>query len=123
VKLSVPLIPQPNGEFPRSPWHCSIAVGLDGTYRTVHSKDVRESHNLILQHGRPYFFREKSDLWDWGTDEVAFRPLYLRGVVVAPTRGFSGRSLTEGEVDKLNQLAQLQPVRADGFTNTPSCYT
>ncbi|KAE9968951.1 hypothetical protein EG328_007162 [Venturia inaequalis] len=117
AKLSVPLIKQENGQFPRSPWHCCIAVAVDGTYRTVHSKDVRESHRLVYQDGRPYFYREKSALWDWEADDVEFRPLYPRGLLVSPVDTSKGRTLTNGELEKLNQLSRLQPIRAINFAN------
>jgi hypothetical protein len=117
VKLSVPLLPQPNGAFPKSPWHCSIAAGLDGSYRTVHAKDVRDSHELIHVAGRPYFYRERSELWDWEDKDVVFRPLYPSGVYVVPADGVEGRALTDDEIRKLKELAQLQPVTAAGFAN------
>ncbi|KAI9768080.1 MAG: hypothetical protein M1840_005114 [Geoglossum simile] len=121
VKLSIPLIPQSTGAFPRSPWHCSIAVGLDGSYRTVHSKEVRESHNLIHRHGRPYFFREKSELFDWADEEgkVEFEHLYGGGCVVAPVMADAeNRMLTGAGLGKLKKLAGLQsPVITRGFAN------
>ncbi|KAF3761910.1 hypothetical protein M406DRAFT_220966, partial [Cryphonectria parasitica EP155] len=63
VKLSVPLVVQGSGAFPRSPWHSSLAMAVDGSYSTVPARDVRETHDLILQDGRGYYFREKSDVW------------------------------------------------------------
>lgn len=59
AKLSIALIPTLDGNFQKSPWHSCVAVGLDGGYRCVHSEDVRDSHDLIYQNGRPYFFRER----------------------------------------------------------------
>lgn len=59
TKLSIPLIPTQTGDFQRSPWHSCVAVGLDEGYRCVHSEDVRETHDLIYQNGRPYFYRAR----------------------------------------------------------------
>jgi hypothetical protein len=82
VKLSVPLVIQSNGQFPRTPWHCTIAVGIDGSYRTVHVKDVRETHRLIYSNGLPYYYREKSELWDWDDDVAMFEPQYPSGLLI-----------------------------------------
>lgn len=90
---------------------------MDGTYQTVHAKDVRESHRLVYQDGRPYFYREKSALWEWEADDVEFRPLYPRGLLVSPVDTSKGRTLTNGELEKLNQLSRLQPIRAINFAN------
>ena len=76
VKLSVPLIAQACGDFPRSPWHSSLAVGVVGSYQTVNAKDVRETHDLIHKNGSPYYFREKSEQWDFGDDEIVYEPCY-----------------------------------------------
>ncbi|KAI4158270.1 MAG: hypothetical protein LQ342_007605 [Letrouitia transgressa] len=119
VKLSIPLIPQTNGSFPKSPWHSSIAVGIDGSYTTVHSKDVRESHIPIIRDGRPYFFREKSELYDWCDQNVETEHLYPCGLLVRPKNGSEEAiRLDEDGIEKLQQLARLQPsVTVKGFAN------
>lgn len=119
MKLSIPLIPQKNGVFPKTPWHCTIAVGLDGSYRTVHAKDVRETHNLMYHNGQPYYYREKSELWDWEDDEVVFEPQYPSGMLVRARTSAEGiKVLTPDQLNKLQQLAQLQgPIKVVGFAN------
>lgn len=59
VKLSIPLIPNLNGNFQKSPWHSCVAVGVDGSYRCVHVEEIEDSHDLVHKDGRPYFFRER----------------------------------------------------------------
>jgi pyoverdine/dityrosine biosynthesis protein Dit1 len=59
AKLSIALIPTQDGNFQKSPWHSCVALGQDGAYRCVHSEDVRDTHELVYEHGRPYFFRER----------------------------------------------------------------
>ena len=119
VKLSIPLIPQISGSFPKSPWHCSIAVGVDGSYTTVHSKDVRESHVPVLRDGRPYFFREKSELYDWCEEHVDIEHLYPSGLLVRPKNDLAQYQRLDGtDLEKLSQLAALQPsVTVQGFSN------
>lgn len=119
VKLSIPLIPQASGSFPKSPWHSSIAVGVDGSFTTVHSRDVKDSHNLIYYHNRPYFYREKSTLYDWDHDVVEFEHLYPNGLIVRPKTGLDGpQALNDAELEKLRCLATLQSsVTIEGFSN------
>lgn len=122
VKLSVPLIIQASGDFPRSPWHSSLAIGVDGSYSTVHSKDVRESHDLITRDGRGYYFREKSDVWDLEDDEVVCEPRYPNQLVVRPARLelLGSKTLSARQLEKLAALRAAHtagPVRAIGFAN------
>jgi hypothetical protein len=87
----------------------------------VHSKEVRETHNLIHRHGRPYFYRQKSELFDWAEEEgkVEFEHLYGGGCVVTPVmKDAEDRMLTAAGLGKLKKLAALQsPVIAKGFSN------
>ena len=125
VKLSIPLIPQVSGVFPKTPWHCTIAVGIDGSYSTVHSKDVRETHNLISRHGRPYFYRERSELYDWAEAAGAeFEHLYPSGVRVSPRADVQGpQELSSANLEKLRRLAAVQsPVSVQGFSNIADGY-
>lgn len=118
VKLSIPLIVQGSGDFPKSPWHSSIAVALDGTYTTVHSKAVRDTHRLMYKDGRPYFYREKSELWDWEDEDVVFEAQYPNTMLLYPRAGIK-KSLTEEQLDKVKQLRGVHkgPVKVIGFEN------
>ncbi|KAH7394736.1 Pyoverdine/dityrosine biosynthesis protein-domain-containing protein [Pyrenochaeta sp. MPI-SDFR-AT-0127] len=125
VKLSVPLIVTGSGEFPRAPWHSSVALALDGSYSTVHSKDVRETHSLILradEENTPYYFREKSELWDWADTDVVFAPHYPNTLAVRPRRTVEPgtKSLTTEQIEKLKALISVHsagPVVIEGFAN------
>ncbi|KAJ3943202.1 uncharacterized protein N0V96_007437 [Colletotrichum fioriniae] len=119
--LSMPLLVEkhnPDG-FPRTPWHSSIAVSLDGGYRSLHAKDVRDTHDLVMRDGRPWCFREKSELFDLGED-VEIEHLYPTGIEVRPREETNGEvKLNEAAREKLVKLAQLQPVTVVGFENAP----
>ncbi|KDN61691.1 putative pyoverdine/dityrosine biosynthesis protein [Colletotrichum sublineola] len=121
VKLSMPLLVEkhnPDG-FPRTPWHSSIAVSLDGGYRSLHAKDVRDTHDLVMKDGRPWCFREKSELFDLGED-VEIEHLYPTGIEVRPRDEHEEDvRLDEAAREKLVRLARLQPVRVVGFENAP----
>ncbi|MCJ1436518.1 hypothetical protein MMC27_005897 [Xylographa pallens] len=117
TKLPIQLIPQSAGSFPMTPWHCSIAVGIDGSYRTVHAADVALTHDLVHHNGRPYCFREKTDLYNWGEMKVSFEHLYPCGLIVRPSTDTVGpSSLRDIDMEKLRGLAEYQsPVIARGF--------
>ena len=103
-----------------TPWHSSIAVGVDGSFRTVHAADVRETHDLIYKDGRPYHFREKSSLFDFGELKVEFEHLYPCGLIIRPASG-SGPAPSYRDVDvkKIRKLAEVQsPVILRGFADT-----
>ncbi|PNP78552.1 hypothetical protein FNYG_08100 [Fusarium nygamai] len=121
VKLSVPLLIEKNNPkgFPRTPWHSSIAVGLDGSYRAVHSKNVEDTHELVMKNGKPWCFREKSDLFDLGSD-VEVEHVYPCGLVVRPLATRIGDTrLNQAAVEKLAKLASMQPVKLVGFIDRP----
>jgi pyoverdine/dityrosine biosynthesis protein Dit1 len=116
VKLSVPLIPQQGGQFPRTPWHCCIAVSVDGSYKTVHAKEVSGTYVLVHKNGRPYFYREKSELFDFDK-EVDLEHLYPSGLKVVPR---IGNEISAADIEKLKKLAKLQsPILIAGFANMP----
>lgn len=115
VKLSVPLITQDSGAFPKTPWHSSVVVGVNGSYSTVHAKDVRDTHTLMQLGGRPFYYREKSELWDWADEQIVFEPQYPRGTLIYPAENTT--ELASWQLKKLRKLAQLQPVKVAGFAN------
>ena len=125
VKLSIPLIVQGSGEFPRSPWHSSTAVAVDGSYSTVHKRDVLETHDLVCDsRGRPYYFREKSSVWDWLTEdaEIACQPRYPNRLVISPATAalFGIKRLSQTQLGKLAVLKAAHtagPVETMGFAS------
>jgi len=129
AKLSVPLLVENKGNpsaggcgFPRTPWHSSIAVAVDGGYRSVHAKDVRDTHELVMKEGRAWCFRERSELFELGED-VEIEHLYSCGIEVRPRAAASQAGeearLSPSAEEKVRQLAALQPVRLVGFADAP----
>lgn len=123
-KLSVSLIPQKRGALGYTPWHASVAVGLDGSYRTVHAEDVRETHDLIYKNGRPYYFREKSEIFDWGKEGVSvkFEHLYPCGLIIRPgdiDNVNAPPSIREIPMRKVRHISNgMSPVILRGFSDT-----
>lgn len=105
-----------------TPWHCAIAIGVDGSFKTVHVADVRDTHDVVLQNGHPHHLREKSDLWNLGDVEVDFEHLYPCGLIVRPAVGADAASPPSfRDIDglKVRKLAELQsPVVLRGFADT-----
>ncbi|KAH1532952.1 hypothetical protein KXV78_003955 [Aspergillus fumigatus] len=123
-KLSISLVPQVRGVLGYTPWHSSIAVDADGTLRAVHAEDVRETHELVYKNGQPYYFREKSKLFDWVEDglRVKFEPLYPCGLIIRPGDIDDSRpppSISHLPMHKVRQLSTgLSPVVLRGFRET-----
>jgi len=120
VKLSFPLIITRDGNFPRSPWHSSLAVGMDGKYSTVHSCDVRETHDLVDRDGRGYYFREKSELWDFEDSEVVLEPRFPNRMIVRAAVGEGVKMMSAAQLEKLAALRAAHtagPVEVVGFAN------
>ncbi|KAJ5146472.1 Pyoverdine biosynthesis [Penicillium bovifimosum] len=123
-KLSVSLIPQLRGTLGYTPWHSSVAVGLDGSYRTVHAEDVRDTHDLIYKNGQPYYFRERSPLFDWTEDglSVKFEHLYPCGLIIRPADIDNVNpppSIRSIPMQKVRQLSNgLSPIILRGFAES-----
>ncbi|KAH8728392.1 Pyoverdine/dityrosine biosynthesis protein-domain-containing protein [Phaeosphaeriaceae sp. PMI808] len=120
TKLSVPLIPPPEGAPLMTPWHASVVVGVDGSFRLAHADAVRDTHDLVLRNGQPYHWRERSDLYNFGELKVEFEHLYPCGLIIRPAPGTSTNpSFRKIDVKKIRELAQLQsPVVLRGLTET-----
>ncbi|KAI8625963.1 Pyoverdine/dityrosine biosynthesis protein-domain-containing protein [Xylariaceae sp. FL1651] len=120
-KLSLALIPNPQekGSVGLMPWRSVIAVDADGSYRTVYPSQVQDTHELIYKDGRPYFFRIKSDLFDWSNSglQVDFEHLYPCGIIIRPVnRSPSMRMIPMQKVRHLSN--HFSPIVLRGFSET-----
>ncbi|CAG7979198.1 unnamed protein product [Penicillium olsonii] len=100
TKLSCPLIPQKDS-FSMSPWHCSVAVLVNGKFITAHKSSHRQNFDLIEKNGQPYFFRESSPLFKWDAI-VDFEHLYGQNLVVRMQKNCEP---SDSDLDKLALLA------------------
>lgn len=123
-KLSVSLVPQLHGVLGSTPWHAAVAVGTDGSYRTIHAEDVRDTHDLIYKNGQPYYFRERSDIFNWAEDGVSvkFEHLYPCGLIIRPADIDNVNpppSVRALPMRKVRQLSNsMSPVILRGFADT-----
>jgi alpha-ketoglutarate-dependent taurine dioxygenase len=97
-------------------------VGTDGSYKVVHASDVRYTHDLIYKNGQPYCFREKSELFDWGSLNAKFEYLYPCGLVIRPGDIDDARpppSIRAIPMQKVRKLSNsFSPVVLRGFADS-----
>jgi hypothetical protein len=97
------------------PWHASVVVLSNGEIKTGKSRDFQKLYEIITKNGKPYYFRERSSMYEWAA-EVEFNHDY-DGLIV---RNPSPRAQTLGRDDRL-KLARLivqhqnKSVRVEGF--------
>lgn len=121
-KITVPLIPHDQGTIGHTPWHSCVVVGLDGSYRAAHVDQVRDSHELVFRNGRPYCYRERSELFDWTADglQIEFEYLYPCGLVIRPVKDAGEPpSIRSIPMHKIRRLSwRMSPVICRGFADT-----
>lgn len=112
AKLSICLLPQPSGAVARAPWMSSIAVDEKGNYLSVHSKDVRETHDLVYKNGKPWLFRLRCPNYEiHQSGECAIEHTYPTGIRVIQMGLTHERSTISSTVrQKVKELAAWQPV-------------
>ncbi|QDS76248.1 hypothetical protein FKW77_001094 [Venturia effusa] len=112
TKLSISLVPQSRGNPGYTPWHSCVAVELDGTYRTGHAADFRNTYDLVYRDGRPHHFRARSDLFKWDTD-VDFEFLYPCGLAIRPSNSAAQRKIPMQKVRALSNT--FSPIICRNF--------
>ena len=118
-KLSMAVVPQKErGALGATPWHSVVVADLDGSYRSVqrHTVDAGK-YELIHRHGRPLFFRTRSDLFDWTPERlsVTFEHIHPAGLLVQ-TDGSAPASLAGIPKQKLRALSHtFSPIILRGF--------
>lgn len=114
-KFSVSLFP--NRGFSMTPWHSSPYFALDGVSQNLHKDffEQAEDTEIVQKDGRPWMFRQKSELYNWSID-VSFEPVYPCGLLI---KSETNTPLTEVDMSKVRKLAELNsPVILRGFADT-----
>ncbi|KIE03895.1 Pyoverdine biosynthesis, partial [Metarhizium majus ARSEF 297] len=121
-KLSVSLLPTTT--MFTTPWHCTVGYKLDGTVvsgmRSDFEKD--ETYELVFENGHPSYYREKSDLFSWGTEKggVTFEPIYPSGWLLKPAAGPGSLTINDVDAKKVRSLSEISsPVIMRGFFKNP----
>ncbi|KAF1356033.1 Clavaminate synthase-like protein [Lizonia empirigonia] len=120
-KLSMALIPQKQrGALGATPWHSVVVAELDGSYRSVQRHTVdQDKYELVHHNGRPYFYRARSELFDWSADgcDATFEHLYPTGLIVRPVNG--SPSMATISMKKVRTLTNtFSPIVLRGFSDT-----
>ncbi|PHH65699.1 hypothetical protein CDD81_1785 [Ophiocordyceps australis] len=117
-KISVYLIPQ-EGRV-QTPWHSALVRAVDGTITMSHAAEVSNlTHELIFENGRPSYFRERSDLFNWPGLDVSFKYLYPTGILISARSPDQSYSFRDVPMQKIRRLATLcSPVVLRGFRDT-----
>ncbi|KAF4824966.1 Spore wall maturation protein DIT1 [Colletotrichum siamense] len=102
-------LPEHLDTFSMTPWHCAVAVDVEGNFRTGHLPTWRDTHELVYRNGLPYFFRERSTLYSWDA-KVDFEHVYGGGIVIHNVGGAeqTKASLSVSDQKKAASLAVLQ---------------
>ncbi|KAL4723069.1 hypothetical protein ACLX1H_010310 [Fusarium chlamydosporum] len=123
TKLSISLLP--TEQLYTTPWHCSVAVMLDGTIKTGMRSDfdIDQSLELIYENGRPSYFREKSPLLSWADDKggIIISPMYPTGLIIRPVNGPGSLAVDDIDVKRVRSLAEINsPIVLKGFVKKPN---
>ncbi|OAL43312.1 Clavaminate synthase-like protein [Pyrenochaeta sp. DS3sAY3a] len=118
-KISINVLPT---QKVLTPWHSAVAIMVDGTVRAGQRRTFEEDVNmeLIYEDGRPSYFRERSELYEWsGSALVTFEPLYPCGILIRPFGGPKSLSIQDIDAQKVRALAELRsPIVLRGFAQT-----
>lgn len=104
-----------------TPWHCTLAVRLNGETTTGQRADFEAdpAYDLVYENGRASYFREKSDLFSWPGAEVSCAPLYPAGWLIEPASGAGRLTMSDVDAKKVRQLAEkVSPVIIRNFAGT-----
>ncbi|EEP78013.1 conserved hypothetical protein [Uncinocarpus reesii 1704] len=118
-KVSISILPTDTGYT--TPWHCTLAIRLDGTVTSGLAQTFRDdpAWELVYEDGRPSYFRETSDLYTWRSGPINVAPLYPCGVMITPSDGPGKLTMKEIDSRKVRALSELNsPVILRGFAGT-----
>ncbi len=102
-----------------TPWHSAVVRAVDGSITMCHAQTVSTiTHELIFESGRPSYFRERSDLFDWPGMKVEFEHLYPSGIKITLLDPLSKDLVPIACVQKLFDLAKIcSPIVLHNFGN------
>lgn len=119
----IPISLLPTGSCFTTPWHSSVAIDVNGKLHSGHKEtfDADPRYELVFEDGRPSFFREQSDLFDWGAEkQIVVEYMIPCGIMICP--GPSNKTklaMADIPAQKVRALAELNsPVVLRGFSNT-----
>jgi alpha-ketoglutarate-dependent taurine dioxygenase len=118
-KISIAVLPLASGN-PMTPWHGALVRAVNGDLTMSHALNVSAlKYDLVFEHGKPSYFRERSPLFSWKGMDLSFTYMYPTGIIVRPAREDLKYSLQDVDMAKLRELSeQCSPVVLRGFQDT-----
>ncbi|KAI0204668.1 Clavaminate synthase-like protein [Astrocystis sublimbata] len=116
AKVSIIMLPQDN-DIVMTPWHGAVVRNTDGCVSMSHAILVPAmTHDVVYVEGRPSYFRQRSDVFDWFPLDLIFEYLYPCGIVIRPAKPTSAYTLSMVDMQKVQKLAMTcSPVVLRGF--------
>lgn len=118
-KVPVAVLPNTSKDTCVTPWHCSMVCMLDGSFVPMKRQEIESSPKFEPVHrsGRLWCYREKSDLYDWGSIDVTFRHIYPSGLLVQAKQ--ANTSFSSADMSKVRRLSEKNsPIILRGFAQT-----
>ncbi|KAI1366304.1 Pyoverdine/dityrosine biosynthesis protein-domain-containing protein [Xylaria arbuscula] len=117
-KVSITMLPQDN-DTTMTPWHGAVVRGADGSVSMSHAILIPAmTHDIVYFEGRPSYFRERSDLFDWKDLKVEFEFLYPCGILITPASSSSNYNLHMLNMENVRKLAMFcSPIILRGFVD------
>ncbi|GKU06417.1 pyoverdine dityrosine biosynthesis [Fusarium langsethiae] len=118
-KISIAILPLASGN-PMTPWHGALVRAVNGNLTISHALNVSAlKYDLVYEHGKPSYFRERSPLFSWTGMDLSFTYMYPTGIIVRPAHKELKYSLQDIDMGKLRALSeQCSPVVLRGFRDT-----
>ncbi|KAI0535809.1 Clavaminate synthase-like protein [Xylaria digitata] len=123
-KISITMLPQDN-EIVMTPWHGAVVRSADGSVSMSHAILIPAmTHDIVYADGRPSYFRERSEVFNWPTMDITFEYMYPCGIMIKPTNPTSFYPLSMVDMQKVRTFATTcSPVVLRGFSDTKDCGT
>ncbi|KAF2968322.1 hypothetical protein GQX73_g5263 [Xylaria multiplex] len=121
-KISITMLPQDN-EIVMTPWHGAAVRSADGSVSMSHAILIPAmTHDIVYIDGRPSYFRERSEVFNWPNMDVTFEYMYPCGIMIKPANPTSFYPLSMVDMQKVRTLATTcSPVVLRGFSDTKYC--
>jgi 2-keto-3-deoxy-L-rhamnonate aldolase RhmA/pyoverdine/dityrosine biosynthesis protein Dit1/alpha-ketoglutarate-dependent taurine dioxygenase/SAM-dependent methyltransferase len=118
-KISIAILPLASGN-PMTPWHGALVRAVNGDLTMSHALNVSAlKYDLVYEHGKPSYFRERSPLFSWAGMDLSFTYMYPTGIIVRPAHENLKYSLQDIDMAKFRALSeQCSPVVLRGFQDT-----
>ncbi|KAM0344839.1 hypothetical protein ACHAPU_007221 [Fusarium lateritium] len=118
-KISIAILPLASGSH-MTPWHGALVRAANGDLTMSHALNVSAlKYDLVFEHDKPSYFRERSPLFSWKGMDLTFTFMYPSGIIVRPARHDLKYSLQDVDMAKFRQLSQqCSPVVLRGFQDT-----